>query len=83
VVSLRERKDLDPTMASMRVVGYRQIWSYLDKALTYGDMVGKSIAATRQLAKRQLTWLRSWNGLNPSCKDLEPALERLSSTLKL
>ena len=83
VVSLRERKDLDPTMASMRVVGYRQIWSYLDKALTYEDMVGKSIAATRQLAKRQLTWLRSWNGLNPACKDLETALERLSSTLKL
>lgn len=82
VISLRERKDLDPTMASMRVVGYRQIWSYLDKALTYEDMVGKSIAATRQLAKRQLTWLRSWNGLNLSCKGLEPVLERLSSTLK-
>lgn len=83
VVALRERKDLDSTMASMRVVGYRQIWSYLDKALTYEDMVGKSIAATRQLAKRQLTWLRSWNELNTSCNDLEPTLEHLSSTLKL
>ena len=83
VVALRERKDLDPTMASMRVVGYRQIWNYLDKNLTYEDMVGKSIAATRQLAKRQLTWLRSWNELNTSCNDLEPTLEHLSSTLKL
>ena len=83
VVALRERRDLDPTMASMRVVGYRQMWSYLDKALTYENAVEKSIAATRQLAKRQLTWLRSWPGLNTSSHGLKPTLERLSSTLKL
>ena len=81
VIALRARKDLDSTMASMKVVGYRQIWSYLDQAVTYEDAIEKSIAATRQLAKRQLTWLRSWQDLYTSCRDLELLLEHLSSTL--
>lgn len=81
VISLRARNDLDSTMASMKVVGYRQIWSYLDKAMTYEDAIEKSIAATRQLAKRQLTWLRSWQDLHTSCQDLRLLLEHLSSML--
>ena len=81
VIALRARKELDSTMASMKVVGYRQIWSYLDKSMTYEDAIEKSIAATRQLAKRQLTWLRSWQDLHTSCQDLRLLLEHLSSML--
>ena len=43
----------------MRLVGYRQVFSYLDREISYNDMINKGIIATRQLAKRQLTWLRS------------------------
>jgi len=46
------------TLSAMRMVGYRQIWDYLDGKMDYGQMVEKGIIATRQLAKRQMTWLR-------------------------
>jgi len=58
VKSLRARGDLDPAMPSMRCVGYRQAWSHLEGEITLDEMVQKALAATRQLAKRQLTWLR-------------------------
>jgi tRNA dimethylallyltransferase len=58
VVKLRERGDLLPEMPSMRCVGYRQVWEYLDGAVDYSTMRDKGIFATRQLCKRQLTWLR-------------------------
>jgi tRNA dimethylallyltransferase len=56
---LFNRGDLNATMPSMRAVGYRQGWAYLAGQCTYEQMVDKALAATRQLAKRQLTWLRS------------------------
>ncbi len=62
VQGLRERGDLSPALPSIRCVGYRQAWDYLDSAQTKTDyllMREKGLAATRQLAKRQLTWLRS------------------------
>lgn len=59
VKALRARGDLDIGLPSMRSVGYRQVWDYLDGNYDYDTMVRKGIAATRQLAKRQLTWLRS------------------------
>lgn len=59
VRALRERGDLDPAMPSMRTIGYRQVWTYLDGDCDWPETRGKAIAATRQLAKRQLTWLRS------------------------
>ena len=46
----------------MRLVGYRQIWRYLDNQITYKEMREHSIIATRQLAKRQLTWCRAEKG---------------------
>lgn len=46
------------TLSAMRMVGYRQIWDYLDGKMDYDQMVEKGIVATRQLAKRQMTWLR-------------------------
>ena len=48
----------------MRAVGYRQVWQYLDKQYSYDEMIEKGIIATRQLAKRQLTWLKSWQGVS-------------------
>lgn len=58
VARLRQRGDLDLSMPSMRCVGYRQIWQFLDASLSRQQMIDKSITATRQLAKRQTTWLR-------------------------
>jgi tRNA dimethylallyltransferase len=65
VEALRARGDLHPGLPSMKSVGYRQVWEYLDA----GDgeiesLRHRIIVATRQLAKRQLTWLRSWPGLH-------------------
>lgn len=54
-----ERGDVSGNLPSMRMVGYRQIWRYLDGLLDYSEMLEHAIVATRQLAKRQLTWLRS------------------------
>jgi tRNA dimethylallyltransferase len=59
VKRLRARGDLYPGLPSMRCVGYRQAWEYLDGACDLVTLREKGIAATRQLAKRQLTWLRS------------------------
>lgn len=59
VEALRARGDLDLNKPAMRAVGYRQVWQYLDGALTYTEMVNAGIHASRQLAKRQLTWLRA------------------------
>jgi tRNA dimethylallyltransferase len=56
---LRARGDLHTGLPSMRCVGYRQAWEYLDGAYDFQTLRDKGIAATRQLAKRQLTWLRS------------------------
>jgi tRNA dimethylallyltransferase len=61
---LRQRGDLHIDLPSIRCVGYRQMWQYLDGEHSYGQMVEKGIAATRQLAKRQLTWLRGWPNLH-------------------
>jgi tRNA dimethylallyltransferase len=59
VARLRARGDLNPAMPSMRCVGYRQAWEYLDKRITRDALRETGIIATRQLAKRQLTWLRA------------------------
>ena len=56
---LREKYPLQRDMTSMRCVGYRQAWEYLEGEISYDELLDKGIAATRQLAKRQLTWLRS------------------------
>lgn len=59
VESLYKRGDLNEDMPSIRAVGYRQVWGYLKGQLDYQTMTEKAIVATRQLAKRQLTWARS------------------------
>ena len=59
VEKLYQRPDLHPGLPSIRCVGYRQLWSYLDGEVSLDLAIEQAIAATRQLAKRQLTWLRS------------------------
>jgi tRNA dimethylallyltransferase len=60
---LRQRADLHLDLPSMRAVGYRQVWQHLDGELTVAEMTERGIIATRQLAKRQFTWLKSWQNL--------------------
>lgn len=55
--------ELHPGLPSVRCVGYRQAWEYLDGDIDTAGFIDKGVAATRQLAKRQLTWLRSMDGL--------------------
>lgn len=63
VVKLKQRDDLHENLPSIRCVGYRQMWEYLNDEVDHDEMVFKGICATRQLAKRQLTWLRNWPNL--------------------
>jgi tRNA dimethylallyltransferase len=66
LAALRKRHDLDPDLPSMRCVGYSQAWGYLEGEYGMDGLRAKGIAATRQLAKRQLTWLRSLPGIEPA-----------------
>ena len=76
VRSLMARGDLHSELPSMRCVGYRQAWAHLEGEYDEQELVDKGVAATRQLAKRQLTWLRKWSDLdwldsdNPEMVDL-------------
>ena len=63
VTDLYLRGDLHADLPAMRAVGYRQLWQYLAGVCTLQEAVSGAVAATRQLAKRQLTWLRKWQGL--------------------
>jgi tRNA dimethylallyltransferase len=63
VEALHARSDLHADLPAIRAVGYRQLWQHLEGACTLGAAVDAGVAATRQLAKRQLTWLRKWPDL--------------------
>ena len=81
VETLRARGDLHLGMPSMRCVGYRQMWQHLDGELTESEMVDKAVVATRQLAKRQMTWLRGWDGA--ICVDpLDKSQDLVAQTLR-
>jgi tRNA dimethylallyltransferase len=75
VKELKKRYNLNADMPSMRAVGYRQAWSFLEGRIDEKDLREQGIAATRQLAKRQVTWLRSLPGLE-AAQNLEGALTR-------
>jgi tRNA dimethylallyltransferase len=83
VETLRNRGDLHVGLPSIRAVGYRQVWDYLDGNLSREQMVERGVIATRQLAKRQFTWLRSWSNLHwldtLACDNLPRALKYLKS----
>ena len=73
--ALRKRFDLNAQLPSMRAVGYRQAWRFLAGEISENELRETGIAATRQLAKRQLTWLRGLPGLQQS-DQLAGALSR-------
>lgn len=64
VRGLAERPGVGPDLPSMRAVGYRQVWDHLQGCSDHAEMVARAIAATRQLARRQFTWLRSLSGIH-------------------
>ena len=82
VEALRSRSDLHAGLPSIRAVGYRQVWEYLDGELSRDEMVERGIIATRQLAKRQFTWLRGWSDVHwldsLACDNLSRALKYLA-----
>ena len=80
VEALRARGDLHPGLPSIRCVGYRQAWEYLDGKIDKTALCEKGIAATRQLAKRQLTWLRSMDDrIVIDCLSDQPARQMLAA----
>lgn len=64
VAALYHRGDLHADLPAIRAVGYRQLWSHLSQEYSLETARERGIAATRQLAKRQITWLRGWSGLH-------------------
>ncbi len=87
VATLRDRGDLDLSMPSMRAVGYRQVWAYLDGDYDYEEMVQRGVVATRQFAKRQFTWLRAEKGAtwldSESPNLLDQALKCITTALNI
>ena len=85
VEKLRTNSALHPELPAIRSVGYRQIWEYLDGQTDWDEMRYKSLAATRKLGKRQLTWLRAISGRNTfdpfNPEELKAALDYCKQTL--
>lgn len=83
VEALRQRSDLHVGLPSIRAVGYRQVWDYLEGNLSRAQMEESGIIATRQLAKRQFTWLRGWDDVqwldSLACDNLPRALKYLAT----
>ena len=73
VEKLYRRPDLNENLPSIRCVGYRQMWEYLRGDYDHDEMVFRGICATRQLAKRQITWLRCWTSPIQWLDSLQPA----------
>ena len=73
VEKLYRRPDLNENLPSIRCVGYRQMWEYLRGDYDHDEMVFRGICATRQLAKRQITWLRGWTSSIQWLDSLQPA----------
>jgi tRNA dimethylallyltransferase len=82
VFNLKARGDLHENLPSMRCVGYRQMWQYLNGEFDHDEMIFRGICASRQLAKRQLTWLRSWSNLHWLTTDDKTNLTKVLTLLK-
>jgi len=84
VKALLSKYELQPDMPSLRSVGYRQVWQYLQGNMSEAEMRERGIIATRQLAKRQVTWLRSWENLlsleTGDDNNITRLVEKLSAT---
>jgi len=82
VKALMQRESLHDDLPSMRCVGYRQMWQHLKGEFDHDEMVFKGICATRQLAKRQLTWLRKWPNLTWLSMENDNNLQQVLAMLK-
>ncbi|AMA65156.1 tRNA dimethylallyltransferase [Candidatus Arsenophonus lipoptenae] len=84
VINLYARKDIHEDLPAIRSIGYRQIWSYLSGKISYDEMVHSSICATRQLAKRQITWLNRWKNLHKlDISDIEESIKYINKVLNI
>ena len=81
VIKLKSRGDLHQDLPAIRCVGYRQMWQYLDGEFDHDEMIFRGVCATRQLAKRQLTWLRNWPDLHWLTTDDNTNLAQVLSLL--
>jgi len=82
VKKLKQRSDLHENLPSIRCVGYRQMWQHLNGEYDHDEMVFKGVCATRQLAKRQLTWLRNWPNLTWLTMEDKTNLQQVLAMLK-
>tara|TARA_B110001454_G_scaffold156696_1_gene145943 strand:- start:404 stop:1342 length:939 start_codon:yes stop_codon:yes gene_type:complete len=83
VERLLDSKQMDSKKSSMKSVGYRQICDYLEGKTTYEEMIVKAVNATRQLAKRQMTWLRGWKNLYWVSQDTKASVKLIEKKLRL
>lgn len=83
VEKLFKRGDLHANLPAIRTVGYRQIWNYLLNSISYTEMQDLTLIATRQLAKRQLTWLRSWQELNTFASNHKENVKKIIELIKM
>lgn len=83
VEKLFKRGDLNANLPALRTVGYRQIWNYLLNNISYIEMQELAIIATRQLAKRQLTWLRSWPELKLLMSNDKENVKKIIDLIKI
>lgn len=81
VEQLKQRSDLHEELPSIRCVGYRQMWQHLNGEFDYEEMIFRGVCATRQLAKRQLTWLRGWPNLTWLTTNDETNLQQILTCL--
>ena len=81
VEQLKQRDNLHEDLPSIRCVGYRQMWQHLNGEYDYEEMIFRGVCATRQLAKRQLTWLRGWPNLTWLTTNDETNLQQILSCL--
>lgn len=82
VKALFDRGDLHTDLPAIRAVGYRQIWSHLSGKYSLEDARASGIVATRQLAKRQITWLRGWSGLHWIDSEAKSSQEQVKNHLR-
>jgi len=82
VKALMQRNRLHENLPSIRCVGYRQMWQHLNGEYDHDEMIFKGICATRQLAKRQLTWLRKWPNLTWLSMENDNNLQQVLAMLK-
>jgi tRNA dimethylallyltransferase len=83
VTRLYQRQDLHAELPAIRAVGYRQAWAYMDGRLDDQEWVDRAVIATRQYAKRQLTWLRSENNVEWQDPDQDQTLDKLLDLVDL